>query len=652
MFKLRYIFFYFYVFSLTLNAQTPSDSTVLHRLNEVEISASQPASSFRTTAPIQSLSSDKLNQINAMQVSDAVKYFSGIQVKDYGGTGGLKTVSIRSLGANYTAVAYDGIVISDYQTGQIDLGRFSLDNVEQIRLITGSNDDIFQPAKNLASGGLIQIIPQTFTPSENKQYEIKTGLKTGSWEMINPFASYSRALNKIFTWNISGEYLGSRGDYPFLMDGEKRRRNNSEVENWKWEGSLNGQWKNNGQLKVKACYYDSNRNIPGSVISGNTFAGEGMNDRTGFAQASYRRELNRRWSLLMNAKYSSVTTHYTNLLYPDRNSRYEQQETYLNVTWLYQWSQHLSFSWANDGSIGNFRAIRQDNSLFASRSTWLSAWFVKYEKSRFTLNVSGISHWLNESSDKNITLKNHRHFSPSVGLSVQPAEKLPVRLRASYRNTYRFPTFADIYYPNVPNTNLKPENAHQYNAGGIAVTSWDDILPYISFSVDAYYNKIENKIMAIPLSSLALWSVQNYGKVDIKGIDLNAAIHIRLSSGFVAEINGNYTRQEALNEKKQLLRYTPRHFATASTTLKTPWCDLNYNLIYCGNRYYNETPLPEYLVKAYADQGFSLTKTVLYKDYRLHLSAGCLNWTNLQYEVVHGYPMPGRSFRLGIRFQL
>jgi len=625
-----------------------ADSTVLHPLNEVEIKASRH-STFLSTAPLQTLSTAQLEQINALQVSDAIKYFSGVQVKDYGGIGGLKTVSIRSLGANYTAVAYDGVTVSDYQTGQIDLGRFSLDNVAQIRLTTGSDDDIFQPARNLALGGLIQIVSQSFVPAKNKQDEIKADLKTGSWKMFNPFISYSRALNQTFTWNISGEYLSSKDDYPFRMDGEKRRRNNSEVENWKWEGNLNGKLKNKGQIGIKAYYYDSNRNIPGSVITENTYAGESMNDRNGFVQANYKQELNRRWSWMMNAKYNAASMNYSNSL-PKIDSRYYQQETYLNATWLYRWSQRLSFSWANDGSLGNFRAVQPDKSTTASRTSWLIAVLGKYEISRFVLNISGISQWTGETSTANIALKNQWHFSPSAGLSVQPAEHLPLRLRASYRNTYRLPTFADIYYPNIPNTNLKPENAHQYNTGAIIVTSLGETLPYLSFSADAYYNKVDNKIVAIPLSSLALWSVQNYGKVDIKGIDINATAHIRLSSGFLAEISGNYTRQEALNEKKQMLRYTPRHFATALATLKTPWCDLNYNLIYRGNCYYNETQQPEYLVKQYVDQDFSITKTILYKDYRLHVSAECLNGTNLQYEVVHGYPMPGRSFRLGIKF--
>ena len=45
-------------------------------------------------------------------------------MKDYGGLGGLKTISIRNLGAAHTAVSYDGIAVSNSQAGQIDIGRF------------------------------------------------------------------------------------------------------------------------------------------------------------------------------------------------------------------------------------------------------------------------------------------------------------------------------------------------------------------------------------------------------------------------------------------------------------------------------------------------------------------------------------------------
>jgi outer membrane cobalamin receptor len=616
-----------------------------NELEEVEVRSALPHSSFRSTSPLQTLSVDRLT--GALQASDALKHFSGVQVKDYGGVGGLKTVSIRSLGANHTAVAYDGVTVADYQTGQVDLGRFSLDNVSQIRLVTGLSDNLLQPARNLASGGLIHIETPVFVPFGRRD-ALKAGLRAGSWKMWNPFLTYNRALSQAFTWNISGEYLRSQGDYPFRMDGEIRRRNHSEVENRRGETQLTGRLRGGGAVAVKAYYYDSDRNIPGPALSNTTYSGEHMNDQTAFTQAVYKHELNPRWSLLSNLKYSWSATRYTHSLHANRASQYYQQEAYANLTLLYKPSERLSIAWANDGSWGHFCAVHVDKRFSPSRTTALSALSGKYETPRFTLNVSGLLQHTNESGEASAGSP-QTHLSPAVGGSLQPAAHWPIRLRASYRNTFRWPTFADRYYPTLPNTGLRPENAHQYNLGAVAVAAIGEAMPYVSVSLDAYYNKIENKIMAIPLNSMALWSVQNYGEATVRGLDVNVGAQFELGSGFSAEASGNYTRQEVLNDKKEVLRYTPRHFATALVALKTPWCDWSYSLLYCGKRYYNETPSAASLVECYVDQSFSVTKDLKYKAVLLHLSAECLNFGDCAYEVVHAYPMPGRSFRFGLK---
>ena len=43
----------------------------------------------------------ELERMGVLDVSDAVRHFSGVTLKDYGGVGGLKTVSVRSLGAQH-----------------------------------------------------------------------------------------------------------------------------------------------------------------------------------------------------------------------------------------------------------------------------------------------------------------------------------------------------------------------------------------------------------------------------------------------------------------------------------------------------------------------------------------------------------------------
>ena len=44
-------------------------------------------------SPVQILSGKELEKLNVYSVADALRYFSGVQIKDYGGIGGLKTVN-------------------------------------------------------------------------------------------------------------------------------------------------------------------------------------------------------------------------------------------------------------------------------------------------------------------------------------------------------------------------------------------------------------------------------------------------------------------------------------------------------------------------------------------------------------------------------
>lgn len=114
----------------------------------------------RTVIQPQKLTSDIIEKLNNNSVADALRYFSGVQIKDYGGVGGLKTVDIRSLGAQHVGVFYDGIPIGNAQNGIIDLGKFSLDDLEEITLYNGQKSDIFQPAKDFGSSGTIYLQPK------------------------------------------------------------------------------------------------------------------------------------------------------------------------------------------------------------------------------------------------------------------------------------------------------------------------------------------------------------------------------------------------------------------------------------------------------------------------------------------------------------
>ena len=80
---------------LPVKAQTLEGDSI----GEVTVRARKRWSNMTAASPMQVMDRSRMEQIGAHDVADAVKYFSGVSVKDYGGVGGLKTVSVRSLGA-------------------------------------------------------------------------------------------------------------------------------------------------------------------------------------------------------------------------------------------------------------------------------------------------------------------------------------------------------------------------------------------------------------------------------------------------------------------------------------------------------------------------------------------------------------------------
>src|SRR5687768_7149540 len=73
-------------------------------LRTVTVSAEGKPQLFKSITPVQAFDRKQLDNINAYSIGDAARYFSGVLIKDYGGTGGLKTISVRSLGAAHTGI--------------------------------------------------------------------------------------------------------------------------------------------------------------------------------------------------------------------------------------------------------------------------------------------------------------------------------------------------------------------------------------------------------------------------------------------------------------------------------------------------------------------------------------------------------------------
>jgi len=646
----------------------PPDSIRTHAIREVTVTEKYASSEVRSTTPLQILNSKSIEGLNVLQVSDAVKYFSGVTVKDYGGIGGLKTISVRSLGANHTGVSYDGITLTDCQTGQIDLGRFSLDNVDMISLNSGQSDNIFQPARLFASASVLNI--RTLTPefTNNKYINGKISMKAGSFGLLNPSMWLEGKISSKIAASLSGEWLSANGKYPYVLNygqsakdsTSKETRQNTDVHNFRLEGALYATFSDKESGYIKSYFYQSERGLPGSTILYNNESSSKQRiwDHTFFTQAHYEKEFSRYWVFQANAKYNSGYTRYLDPTYLNAvgklESIYRQTEYYGSASALYRVLDNLSFSASTDGAI---TTLTSDTSSFATpvRYSWLTAVAGKYVTNRVLATASVLSTIVHETVKNGNPAADHQQLSPTFSLSVKPFTNQDFRVRLFYKNIFRLPSFNDLYYSEVGNRDLKPERTNQYNLGvtyNLSISTW---MPLLKITIDGYHNNVKDKIVAYPNKDTFSWTILNYGKVVIDGLDLTAETTLQPYKEIGILLGSNYTYQRAINVTdptdgvyNNQLPYTPRISGSGKAGVITPWINISYSLLWSGHRYAVNQNYIENRLPAYYDHSISISRDVQLKNRLIHLNLEVLNLMDTNYAIVKWFPMPGRSYRATI----
>lgn len=649
--------------------QQKIDTAHVYTIPEVIIADRYQTKEVRATAPTQTFSRNKLKTLNALQVSDAVKHFAGVTVKDYGGIGGLKTVSLRSLGAEHTAVGYDGITLTDCQTGQIDIGRFSLDNVDKLSLSNGQSDNIFQPARFFASAGLLNI--QTLTPhfNTNKPTHISASFKTGSWGLINPSLMIEQKLSNKWSLSANSEWMSADGQYPYtLYYGDKNdlssreKRRNTQVENLRAEAGLFGNFSDTEQWRIKAYYYQSSRGLPKATTLYNDYAAQHLWDKNVFIQSQYKKELSRQWVFQTSAKWNWSYQRYLDPSYlgseGKQDNSYYQQEYYLSASVLYRLLDNLSFSLSTDGSINTLDANLHEFA-YPTRYSWLTVMAGKYVNEWLTLSASALATMITETTERGKSSGNHRKLTPYVSASLKPFSNEDFRIRFFYKKIFRLPNFNDLYYGKVGNIDLKPENTHQYNLGITYSKGINEFIPYLSATLDAYYNKVSDKIIATPTKDIFVWSMTNLGKVEIKGIDATGSITLQPMEKLRILLSGNYTYQraidvtDAINKPQSLtyghqIPYTPRVSGSGQASIETPWINLSYSFLFSGKRYVQKENISQNRLEGYSDHSLSASRSFKIRKVKTNLSVEILNLLDKNYEIIKNFPMPGRSVRATI----
>ena len=639
--------------------------TTLH-IGEVVVTSKL---TFREVIAPQRLDGAALGQLSALSVADALRYFSGVQLKDYGGVGGVKTVDVRSMGTNHLGVSYDGILLGNAQNGQIDLGQFSLENVDEISLYNGQKSAIFQAAGDFASASSVYIRTRRprFAPGEREHW--KARVKYGASDLLRLSALYERQLGDSLCLSINGEALTASGKYHFRYrrknaDGTTAwdttaTRQNGDIEAGRLEANLHGTL-SQGTWQLKGYVYDSRRGIPGAIVNNVWRRGERQADLNTFVQGQWQRSVGNRFSTKWQAKYAFYRTHYVNrdsMLLPVDN-RYRQQEAFVSTANVVElrpnWSASLSYDL-------RWNKLGADTYRFPhpTRLAHALAVATAVDYRHVKMQASVVESYVGDHTDAG---SHHiSRLTPAAFVTVYPLRRARwLSLRAFAKQSFRMPTFNDLYYTEMGNASLRPEKATQYDAGLVLSRTFSHRrLSHIALQADIYNNNVRDKIIAYPKGQQFRWTMLNLGRVSIKGLDVVASASGRIADDAEVTLRAQYTWQRSIDVTdrskpyyRHQIPYIPRHSGSAIAGVHWRRLSLNYSFLYTGERW-NEQENTDY---NHVQPWYTSDLTVSWQMQRRwgswRLTAEVNNLLDQQYDVITNYPMPGRNAALTVEFQL
>ena len=646
--------------SVFANVET-QDSVQVHHIQEVVVTSRLIS---RETIPSQTLGGEELKKLNSLSVADALRYFSGLQLKDYGGVGGIKTVNIRSMGTNHLGIFYDGIELGNAQNGQIDLGQFSLDNVEEISLYNGQRSAIFQPASDFGNAGSVYIRTKAPRFMLGRRYNFSLKAKYGSSDTFRFSSLWEQKLSDHISSSLSTGVLTSSGRYKFryrrvtedntVAYDTTAVRHNGDIWAFRVEGNVRGGIAD-GYWNVKAYTYHSERGIPGAIVNNVWRRGERQWDHNTFGQAVFQKSFGDKFSTKALAKYAYYVTRYVNndetQIHVDNT--YRQQEMYFSTSNVYEilskWSVSMSydFKWNKlNANMVDF-AFPHRYSNFVSLATALTL-------SRIQAQASVVEQVVKDHVKYGMSSPSRSTLTPAFFVNVYPFNSKLLAVRAFAKKSFRMPTFNDLYYADMGNSKLNPESALQYDLGFVLNKDWKQgVVDHFRLQLDGYYNTVHDKIVAYPKGQQFRWTMLNLGKVHIKGVDAMAEVGLEPAKDLKVTARLQYTYQDARDVTnpntsyyKDQIPYIPWNSGSAILALSWREWDLSYSFIYSGERYSQQ----ENILYNHLQPWYTHDMSVAYHARKWSTRLDVNNIFSQDYDVILNYPMPKRNYMLTLEY--
>ena len=577
-------------------------------------------------------------------VAEASAWTPGVYLQDYGGIGGLKTVSLKGLSSNYTGVFLNGSKVENTLATQIDLGNFDLVGCSELTISGPSSKDILKPASFYISPTNVSI---DMSPIDTNF--LIFGTKSGSFGLINPFLSITSNINSKSAIIFNSSYTYATGEFPFQYNNgittQKETRTGADVERLNTYVAHKYNIKDSLDIRTQLRTNFNNQGLPGAVVLYNSNSRQSLKSNDIQTSSNLTNTKNK---LLWRA---GIGYSQNSLLYLDTS--------YFNTGgFLEQKYNQYAYTSSNSMAIN----ILPKTTLTSALDYTLSLLRVdKTINRKATVFEVGIEQKLNSANikafyliqniadnDKNdIPFKNQSN-SGGVSFDYYPIAQSPLKIYGSLGKYFRNPNFQELYYQRVIG-DLKPENT---NSSQVGINYYSiNRRGNISWSSDIKYfkNTVQNKIISTPTQNLFIWSIQNLGEVVINGFESILSISYKKDSSFSLLYSNSYTYQKATDitnennrEYGHQIAYTPFDISKHILMFKRKNSNITLSSMYNGIRYSLGENIETNLLPSWWTHNISLSQLLFIKKKELTLQFQLNNILNKQYQIIKNFPMPGR----------
>ncbi|MFT5778948.1 MAG: vitamin B12 transporter [Crocinitomicaceae bacterium] len=605
----------------------------------------------------------EISELQATDVAELLQKMEGTTLKSYGGLGGLKTISVRSLGSQHSAVTVDGFNLFNNQTGQVNLGQLQTDNIERVLVGIGEQPQYMLPVTAQISGSSVLI--ETFENSYCRDtVAIRTNLKYGSYGRATGYAGTKWKFGKAFL-SAYGKFRTANGNYQYRVQNglqeDTSTRLNNDYQDY-YAGATYGMRFENTQFRIGYKRKEIDQGLPGALILYNSSADERLTtkDQTLFADMSSRLNKNNAWCVRWYGSANQNDMRYQDPSFLNNSGAVDVN--YLNrsvntglVTSCYtdKWMLH-------GGIEGTFSDLVATDSLFALpvRQHYSVIGGGRYRFGYLNVKAQVSAQYVHESNANGNKASDKLALNPYVSLEIDERWRFHQRHQLWYKNSFRMPSFNELYYNNIGNNGLTPERADQFGYNLSFVPRERNLDWHIRLG--AFYNRVRDKIIATPTKNLFVWSMQNIGKVDVYGADVVSRLTYKFKNNRNIQLRSHvtYSYQRSLDVTdsehptyKHQIAYIPQHTVNFDLSFEYKKTGIRISNYYVSKRYSLNENIEANEVDAFIISDISLFHRFEWKEkHGITAQFNVKNVLDNSYSYIRSYVMPGRNYLISLSY--